>query len=135
MLNEASEQGYEFILTRDPAKLIEKRIMNAAEEKELLRLEAWNKFEAINKMIAECNAKGMKALEAGYELLRSHYTNSILTDFAMSFVAANGPFIASDNLAQIVVFGNTGNFQKDMLLVAIICAQSPHGNASTQSGK
>lgn len=128
MLNEANEHGYEFTLTRDPGRLIEKRIMNTIHEKELLCMEAWNKMQVMNNMIEECSNKGWKKLHDGYQSLRSHLINSMLSEYAVSFIKNHGPFFPGEQLDQIEVFGHTGSISKDMLIVAIICGQSRYGN-------
>jgi len=133
LLNEANAQGYEFVFTRDFSRFVKRKVMNTVLEKEMTALSNWNNLEKINKMIEACNNQNMKNLADAYEAYRSKQIQESLGAFVMSCADKYGPFFVGEQPDQIEVFGSTGNFQKDIMLIAIVCAQSNCRHEKTKS--
>ena len=131
-LTEAQVDGYHFKVIYDPLLIITRSIA-AEDEPDLLHSGNFKDIGIINKMIDNFKEIGLDSMMKPLEELRLHRLRKSAVEHFEQRSKANGPFYASEDTSEILVFGFMGDVGLEAALLGLLSSKIK--NNSNQNSK
>lgn len=116
---EAQQDGYRFTMLFDALELINKTIL-IDEEHDILKNSRFDDIRIINNMLDEGERQGWHIIK---ESLKELKINKLKLEAFLLFInnsKVNGPFYASRDTSEIIIWGFQGNVGLEILLLSIL---------------
>jgi hypothetical protein len=122
-LTEAQVDGYHFKVIYDPLLIIT-RSLSVDDEPDLLHSGNFKDIGIINKMIDNFKEIGLDIMIKPLEELRLHRLRKIAVQHFEQRSKANGPFYASEDTSEILVFGFMGDVGLEAALLGLLSSKT-----------
>jgi hypothetical protein len=132
VLAEAQVDGYHFKIIYDPLLIIT-RSLDVEDEPDLLHSGNFKDIGIINKMINNFNEIGLHNMIKPLEELRIQSLRKIAVQHFEQHSKVNGPFYASEDTSEILVFGFMGDVGLEAALLGLLSSKTK--NNSNQNSK
>lgn len=131
-LAEAQVDGYHFKVIYDPLHIIT-RTITVEDQPELLDGANFKDIGIINKMIDNFKEIGMDSMIKPLDELRLQRIRKIAVSHFEQLSKVNGPFYASEDASEILVFGFMGDVGLEAALLGLLTSKTK--NNSNQNSK
>ena len=121
-LTEALVDGYHFKVIYDPLLIIT-RSLAVEDEPNLLHIGNFKDIGIINKMIDNFNEIGLDNMIKPLEELRIQRLRKIALHHFEQHSKVNGPFYASEDISEILVFGFMGDVGLEAALLGLLSSK------------
>jgi hypothetical protein len=126
-LAEAQLDGYHFKIIYDPLLIITRSIA-VEDQPELLDGANFKDIGTINKMIDNFKEIGMDSMIKPLDDLRLHRIRKIAVQHFEELSKVNGPFYASEDTSEILVFGFMGDIGLEAALLGLLNSKTKNNS-------